>query len=205
MSPLARTTDSPAVDEPTLARTTAAILELISRVPVTREPVAEQPARRAAALEAAAKSKTAAVSAAAALPPGPLGWLTLLPEAAMVWRVQSRMVADIAGAYGQADRLTPELMLHCLFRHSAGRAVGGLAVRAGERLLVRHASLRALQPVARAVAGRMARRVFARGAARWVPGLGSAAIAVYAWNDTAQIARTAIEAFSGEIVDAPED
>jgi hypothetical protein len=32
-------------------------------------------------------------------------------------------------------------MLHCLFPHSAGRAVGGLAVRVGERVLVRNASV----------------------------------------------------------------
>jgi hypothetical protein len=75
--------------------------------------------------------------------------------------------------------------------------------RVGERLLVRHASYRALQPIARAVAGRMARRTFARGAARWLPGVGSAAIGVYAWRDTDQVARTAIEVFSNEIVDEP--
>jgi hypothetical protein len=122
-----------------------------------------------------------------------------------VWRLQAGMVADIAAAYGRSDRLTPALMLHCLFRHSAARAVGGLAVRVGERVLVRNASYRALQPIARAVAGRMARRTFARGAARWVPGLGSAAIGVYAWRDTARVADAAIEAFSHEIVatDAP--
>ncbi|RPH45059.1 MAG: hypothetical protein EHM87_07830 [Burkholderiales bacterium] len=191
------------VDESAIERGTAAILDLVSRVPVTQEPMSEQPAQRAAELAAGAQRRTAALSAVAALPPGPIGWLTLLPEAVAVWRVQSRMVADIAGAHGQADRLSSELMLHCLFRHSAGQAVGGLAVRAGERLLVRHASYRALQPVARAVAGRMARRVLARGLARWVPGVGSAAIAVYAWRDTAQVARTATEIFSSEIVEVP--
>lgn len=184
-------------------RTTTSILELVSRVPVTKERPAADPAQRAAAIAADAKRKTAAISAAAALPPGPLGWLTLLPEAAMVWNVQAQMVADIAGAHGKHDQLTPELMLHCLFRHSAARAVGSLAVRAGERLLVRHASYRALQPVARAVAGRMARRTFARGLARWVPGVGSVAIGAYAWNDTAQVAKTAIESLSRDIVQAP--
>ncbi|HYF60868.1 MAG TPA: hypothetical protein VEA81_18125 [Burkholderiaceae bacterium] len=180
---------------------TAAIVDLVSRVPTTREPASDHPDRRAAELAASAKRRSAVLSAAAALPPGPIGWLTLLPEAVAIWRVQAQMVADIAGAYGQADALTPELMLHCLFRHSAGRAVGGLAARAGERVLVRHASYRALQPIARAVAGRMARRTFARGVARWVPGLGSAAIGVYAWRDTAEVARTAIETFSRTIVD----
>jgi hypothetical protein len=181
---------------------TAAIVDLASRVPATRELPSENPERRATAIAVAARRRSAAVSAAAALPPGPVGWLTLLPEAVVVWRIQAQMVADIAGAYGRADRLTPELMLHCLFRHSAGRAIGGLVARAGERVLVRHASYRALQPIARAIAARMARRTFARGAARWVPGLGSAAIAAYAWRDTDKVAETAIETFARDIVDA---
>jgi len=184
-----------------LERTTAAILGLASRVPTSEEPMSAEPARRAETLAIVAKRNTAGLSAAAALPPGPIGWLTLLPEAILVWKVQARMVADIAAAFGQSDKLTPELLLHCLFRHSAGAAIGGLAVRAGERLLVRHASYRALQPIARAVAGRVAQRTFARGLARWVPGLGSAAIGVYAWRDTGQVALTAIEVFSHEIVE----
>lgn len=185
-----------------LERTSATILRLVSRVPSTTEPPARNPLARAKGLAQAAKRKTAAISAAAALPPGPIGWATLLPEAAIVWQVQAKMVADIAAAYGQADRLTPELMLHCLFRHAAGRAVGGLAVRAGERLLVRNESYRALQPVARAVAGRMARRTLARGIARWLPGVGSVAIGVYAWNDTGAVAETAIDVFSREVQSA---
>ena len=178
----------------------SSILELASRVPLTDEPVSRQPAFRAGQIAAAAQRKTAAVSAVAALPPGPIGLLTLVPEMAVVWRIQSQMVADIAGAHGKAQFLSPDLMLHCLFQHSAGRAIGGLAVRLGERVLVRNASFRSLQPMARAVAGRVARRTFARSAARFVPGLGSAAIAVYAWRDTAQVARTAEEVFSRDIV-----
>lgn len=195
-------TDTPVAPDAALDTATRTILEIVSHVPRSHEPASSRPAERAAALAASARRRTAALSAVAALPPGPLGWLTLLPEAAAVWRIQSRMVADIAAAFGQSDRLTPELMLHCLFRHSATRAVGGLAVRAGERVLVRNASYRALQPIARAVAGRVARRTLARGVARWVPGLGSAAIGVYAWRDTEQVARTALDAFSHEIVDA---
>lgn len=178
-----------------------AILELASRVPHSSEPIAPRPAFRAGQLAATAQRKTAAVSALAALPPGPVGLLTLLPEMVVVWRIQSQLVADIASAHGKAHLLWPDLMLHCLFRHSAGRALGGLVVRAGERLLVRNASYRSLQPVVRAVAGRVARRTFARSAARFVPGLGSAAIAVYAWRDTAEVARTAIDVFSHEIVE----
>ena len=180
-------------------RLTETILNVVSRVPATGEPAAAAPTRRAAQIASAAQRKAAAMSAAAALPPGPLGWLTLLPEMVVVWRTQAQMVADIAGAHGRHAQLTPELMLHCLFQHAASHAMGGLVVRLGERLLVRRASFRALQPVARAVGLRVAQRTMARGLARWLPGVGSVAVGVYAWADTAKVARTAIEAFSGPI------
>ena len=56
-----------------------------------------------------------------ALPPGPLGWLTILPEMLAVWKIQSQMVADIAALYGQKSTLTEEQMVYCLFRHSAAQ------------------------------------------------------------------------------------
>lgn len=180
-------------------RLTETILNVVSQVPATREPPSPTPERRAAQIASAAKRKTAAVSAVAALPPGPLGWLTLLPEMVMVWRTQAQMVADIAGAYGRSAQLTPEVMLHCLFRHAADRAVGGLVVRVGERILVQRASFRALQPVARAVGLRVTQRTVARGLARWVPGVGSVAIGAYAWADTGKVARTAMDTFSRAI------
>jgi hypothetical protein len=177
----------------------AAILAAVAVVPSSDEPPAADPRARAAALAAAAGRRAAVVSATAALPPGPIGWLTLLPEAAALWRVHTRMVADIAAAHGRGDALTRELMLHVLFAHAAGRPLGGLVVRAGERLLVRTASYRALQPIARTIALRLSRRAIARGAARFVPGVGSAAVAVFAWRETARVARTAVEVFSGPI------
>ena len=176
-----------------------AIIKVVSHVPPTREPHAQSPHLRAAEIAKRTKRRTAAVSAAAALPPGPLGWLTLLPEAVTVWRMQAQMVADIAAAYGRSATLTPEVMLHCLFQHAANRAIGGLVVRVGERVLVHRLSLQSLQPVARAVAMRITQRTMARGIARWVPGVGSIVVGTYAWFDTGTVARTAIDVFSRPI------
>ena len=35
-------------------------------------------------------------SSGLSLPPGPLGWLTLLPELRSLWQLQTQLVADIA-------------------------------------------------------------------------------------------------------------
>jgi len=190
-----RTTADPA-DGADLARS---ILDAVARVPASDEPAAADPAARARVLAARAARNTAALSAAAALPPGPLGWLTLVPELAVIWRIQARLVADVAGAHGRPDAVTRELLLHCLFAHSIEQPLDGFVLRAGERVLVRTAPYRALQPVARSIAARLSRRALGRGIARFVPLAGSVAMAAWAWRETTQVADNAVEVFSREI------
>ena len=176
-----------------------AILDAVARVPTSREPPAADPDARTRTLAARAARRTAALSAAAALPPGPIGWLTLAPELAAIWRIQARLVADVAAAHGRPEAATREVLLHCLFAHSLERPLGGFVVRAGERLLVRTASYRALQPVARSIAARLSGRALGRGIARFVPVAGSVAVAAWAWRETTQVARNASEVFSREV------
>lgn len=186
-------------DSPAIAGLATAIVEAVGRVPASDEPVADDPRTRADRLARATAGKTAALSAVAALPPGPIGWITLLPEAAAIWRLQAQLVADIAAAHGRTDVLTSELLLHCLFSHSADRPIGGMVLRVGERLLVRTVSYRMLQPIARSIAVRLSRRTLARGVARFVPGVGSAAVAALSWRETRRVATNALDAFSRPI------
>ena len=181
-----------------------AILDAVARVPTSREPPAADPDARTRTLAARAARRTAALSAAAALPPGPIGWLTLAPELAAIWRIQARLVADVAAAHGRPEAATREVLLHCLFAHSLERPLGGFVVRAGERLLVRTASYRALQPVARSIAARLSGRALGRGIARFVPVAGSVAVAAWAWRETTQVARNASEVFSREVEVDPD-
>ena len=130
-----------------------------------------------------------------ALPPGPLGWLTILPELIAVWKIQARMVADIAGIYGQSASLNREQMIYCLFRHTAAQALRDVVVRVGERYLVRHASLRVMQAVARQVGISVTQRSLSKLMGRWVPVVGAMGVAGYAYYDTGKVAETAIELF----------
>src|SRR5206468_11842625 len=60
-------------------RTRGALLELISRVPESSEDRAVDAAMRARELTTAAARKAATISGSLALPPGPLGLVTVLP------------------------------------------------------------------------------------------------------------------------------
>jgi hypothetical protein len=175
-----------------------AILDLLGQLPPSRQPAQRDPAERARAIAAAASRRAAVTAGGLALPAGPLGWLTVLPELVMVWRLQAQMVADIAAVFGQRASLSREQMVYCLFRHTAAQAMRDLLARVGGRYLVQQVPLRTLQRVARAVGVSLSRRALGRGLARWLPVAGAVGVGAYAWFDTRQVARTAIALFGND-------
>lgn len=174
------------------------IIELLSNLPETHEGASLAPEVRAHAIADAAARKAAVVAGTLALPPGPLGWLTVLPELYAIWKIQAQMVSDIAGTYGRRWQLTREQMLFCLFRHTAAQAFRDIAVRVGERWLVHAASSASIRAIARRIGVRLSERAAGRGIARWLPVVGAMGVGAYAWYDTRQVARTAIDLFAIE-------
>ena len=180
-------------------RLTDAVLDVLSRVPSTEIVASPTPSTRARAIARGAARKAALTSGALALPPGPLGWLTVLPELAAVWRLQAQMVADIAAVYGRDVTLDREQMMYCLFRHTAAQAMRDIVVQVGGRFLVQQASVRVMQSVAKKVGVSLTKRSIGAGVARWVPVIGAVGVGAYASFDTAQVARTAIALFETEV------
>lgn len=180
------------------ARITRTILDVVGRIPSTDEHKAKGPDERARAIVAAAANKAALAAGTLALPPGPLGWLTILPELGAIWRIQRQMVADIAGAYGVAAELTRSHMLYCLFRHAAAQAVRDVGVQVGARLLIQDVPLRAIEKIAAKIGLDVSRHLAGRGIARWLPVVGAVGVAGYAYYDTRQVARTAMTLFGAE-------
>lgn len=191
----ARRTD-PESDETLRERISHAVLDLVGRVPTSDEHESRSPQRRARTIASAAAGKAALAAGTLALPPGPLGWLTIVPELAAIWRIQRQMVADIAGVYGASASLTRSHMLHCLFRHAAAQALRDVGVQVGARLLIQDVPLRAIERIAAKVGVDVSRRLVGRGLARWLPVVGAVGVAGYAHYDTNQVARTAIALFS---------
>ncbi|MEO8654829.1 MAG: hypothetical protein ABI409_11955 [Ramlibacter sp.] len=187
------------VPESLRERLTQAILDVIGVVPTTGEVVDDSPDARAKAIARRAAATAAGISGSTALVPGPLGLLTLVPDLLGVWRVQAQMVADIAGTYGKSARLTEEQMVYCLFKHMLSQGLRDIVVRVGERYLVRRATLRLIQNLAKLIGVSMSQRLVGKAAARWLPGLGAACVAGYAYYDTRMVAQTAVELFSADI------
>lgn len=181
------------------ARFSRTILNLVSEIPTTNERMRDMPGAHAKSLAASAARKAAMAAGALALPPGPLGWLTVVPEMLAVWKIQAQVVSDIAALYGKSANLTREHMLYCLFRHTAAQALRDLVVRVGDRVLVRPVTIKALQVLTRAVGVTLTQRAIGKGLSRWLPLVGAAGVGAYAYYDTSQVAKNAIELFGQEL------
>jgi hypothetical protein len=187
-----------------------AILDVVGRPPDTKEPRHDDPQKRARWIANRTAAKAAVSAGTLALPPGPLGWLTILPELETVWRQQAQMVADIAGSFGKSATLDREQMLYCLFRHIAPAAfremVSEVRDEAGERVVIREASPRTLRAIVQKIGLRVSLRLMGKGISRWVPVVGALGVGAYAYYDTGQVAATAMSLFSKEIdIDSAAD
>ena len=168
-------------------------------MPSSKELKSQTPADDARKKANAAAAKAALAAGALALPPGFVGWLTILPEMVGVWKIQKQLVADLAALYGKQSTLTPEQVVYCLFQHTAAQGVRDLVVRVGQRTLVRRASPLLIRTLTRRIGVKLTQRVLGRGAARWLPIVGAVGVGAYAYVDTAQVAATAIDLFEGVI------
>jgi hypothetical protein len=180
------------------------LLEVVVHVPATAEPASESPEARSRAIIRGAALKAAGTSGTLALPPGPWGMLTVLPDLVAIWKIQAQMVADIAGAYGQTALLSQEQMLYCLFQQTASQVVRDLVVRLGDRLAIRRVPQQVPRRALRQIGLKIAQRLAGRTASRWLPVVGALGVAAYAYRDTVRVGHTAIELFSREVARADD-
>jgi len=189
----------PARDEGPIQRLLDAIERALSEIPHTDEPKSGRPEERAREIARKAAVKAAMLSGGLALPPGPLGFVTIIPDLVGIWKIQAQMVADMAGAYGHEAYLSREQMLYCLFRHAAAQAMRDIVVRVGERILIRRASVGLGRRVVRRVGVRLTQRLTGATLARWLPIVGALGVGAYAYYDTGHVAETALDLFRHEI------
>ena len=177
-----------------------AILDVVLRVPPTAERALDQPQARAQAISRSAARQASLLASTMALPPGFFGWLTVLPELIGVWRLQTQMVADIAGVYGKSATMGREQMMYCLFKHVSAQLVRDVVVRVGERFLIRRASSAMIQSVVQKLGVKVTQSVLGKGVSRFVPLIGAVGVGAYAYFDTRQVGRTAMDLFSSDIM-----
>lgn len=179
---------------------TRALLDLVSRIPTSTERASENPKVRAHAIASVAAAKAAAVSGALALPPGPFGLATILPDLIAIWRLQQSMVADIAAVFGKSAFLRKETMIYCLFKHGGAALMRDLIARVGERFLIRRTARKVVEQTLEKIGVKITQRVMGKSISRLIPIAGAVVVGAYAYRDTAQVAANAIELFSKELL-----
>ena len=97
--------------------------------------------------------------------------------------------------------------LYAEFSHvdiSELRRYADLGVRVGERVVVRPAAQVLLQRAAAAIGLHIGKQAANRALSRWVPVVGAAGVGAYAWWDTRQVGRAALQLFEREqVIDNP--
>ena len=180
-------------------RVTRAILDFITQIPDSKIHDNIDPETEARRLARRAAQRAALTAGTLALPPGPLGWLTILPELISIWKIQAQLVSDIAAAYGKHTELGREQMLWCLFRHTSAQAFRDLVVRLGDRLIFRRVSYSVIERVAKQIGVKVTQRALGEGLSRWMPIIGAIGVGGYAYYDTRQVAATTIAMLKSDI------
>lgn len=185
--------------KPSVAGIANSILDLVCQIPASDYKASNTPAKDSVLAIKSASLKAASVSAALAIPPGPLGMITVLPDLLLIWRIQAQMVSDIAAIHGKAGFLTREAMLFCLFKHGASQLFRDIVVRVGERYVLRRTSLRMVQKVCERLGLRVTQRMLGASISRWIPIAGAVAVGWYTRYDTKQVGESALELFSKDL------
>ncbi len=194
-----------ALTEPARQTLLRALEDIATGIPPSLEGVSANPQERARQIVRAAGLKAGAMSAGLALPPGPMGMLTIVPDLIKVWQIQQQMVADVAACFGKSAQLNRQMMVYCLFRHGAAMLVRDVVARVGERVIIRQASLRVIQQTLRRIGVHVTQRAVGSTLSRWLPIVGPIFIGGYSWMDTRTVGKTAIETFSREIEIEPAE
>lgn len=139
------------------------------------------------------------ISASFSLPGGPIGFLTLIPEVFMIFRIQGNLVKDIASLYGKEAQLTKELLMFSMFKHGGAHLFRKFIEETGVRVLIRPTTVRAFQGLLQKLGLTISRKILKKNLARWVPFAGAAITGSFAYFDTKTVGQNALDLFSKEI------
>ncbi|XDD50338.1 hypothetical protein AB3N59_00505 [Leptospira sp. WS92.C1] len=147
-----------------------------------------------------ASIRAGAISAGLSIPKRHLGYLTLLPEMILFYRIQGHLVKDIAALYGKEAQVSPEIMSYCIFPDKNHALIRSLVRDVGSRVLVRPASLEILRSIGFHLGWKLFRRngnLSSKYA--WLPYLGAVLNGGISFLDTKTTGKRAEELFQKEL------
>ena len=171
--------------------------ELIARfAPSVVEVTGETPEE----MISSASWKAFGISTAAALPPGPFGLATILPELMAVTKLQMNLIYSIAALHGKKGDLNPTLIL-LIFANEAGVKVGKtVAEKIGAKVIVKALGSRSARAIANKIGIQISARITQKAVGRWVPFVMAPVFGAFSKSMTTRIGEEANRLFSQDIV-----
>jgi len=143
--------------------------------------------------------KAFAISTAAAIPPGFIGYATILPEIMAVTKVQINLIYSIAKYYGKAATMNTTITT-LIFANEAGITISQDVVKKmGPKLVVRAMGTKALRPITQRIAVRIGGRITQKLVARWIPFVLAPLFGAFSKSMTTTIGKYAIKLFQNDI------
>lgn len=150
-------------------------------------------------MTSSASWKAFGISTAAALPPGPFGLATILPELIAVTKIQMNLIYSIAAYHGKKGELNSTLVL-LIFANEAGVEVGRtVAKKMGAKLVVKALGTRSIRAIAQKIGIRISARITQKAVGRWIPFVLAPIFGAFSKSMTTRIGEEANRLFSQNI------
>lgn len=147
--------------------------------------------------------KSSSVSAVLSIPGGVAGILSVLPDMAAVWRLQSQMVSNIAAAYGKHSQVNSNQMLWCLFRQFGVGVLKEVVVQKGSNYLIRQIGPKVKQQILQTVGQNIVKAQGTKIFSKAIPLVGSVSAGALTYYDTWRVGKNAMEFYSKELIPLP--
>ena len=128
-----------------------------------------------------------AISGISGMLPGIAGLVAIVPELKSTVENQITMIYDIGVAHGKEEHLSKEMVLSLAMQSGIGSAGINALTRQGEKVLIKKASVKVFQQLAKALGVKLSASVIKSAVAKFVPVLGGIAIGIWVKYTTTEI------------------
>lgn len=148
--------------------------------------------------------KSSSVSASLALPGGLWGYVSMIPDMAVVWQIQSQLISNIAAAHGKHHLVTREQMLWCMFRQIGVGALKEVIVQQGSQYIVKQMGPKLKKQILEKIGYNVLKASGGKAFGRIVPLVGTVSAGALTYYDTWRVGKNAMEFYSRDVILLPE-
>jgi uncharacterized tellurite resistance protein B-like protein len=127
------------------------------------------------------------ISGISGMLPGPAGLIAIIPELKSTLENQIVMIYDIGVAHGKEEQMSKEMVLALAMQSGLGSIGINALARQGEKILIKKASVKVFQQLAKIMGIRLTAGVIKSAVAKFVPVLGGLAIGVWVKYTTTEM------------------